>query len=381
MSKALTIFIDGVPFDQLHKMPFSRTFASRARLVPILGYSVNCQTELFTGRTPDELGFWCEWEFDPERAPFRRIRWLLPLLALAEHWYLAKRVVHRVLDRLGDASSTKNIPIRELAHFAETGHSVFSDEFDQPSLLDHPGLRKFLHPHFANTPRRDAETVSAAKAYIESSQHPDHVLVTLTRLDHCSHWDGVGSEPYDAMLLENDGQIRELAQAFLAKVPDGTVFVVSDHGMSNIEHTVDLGLERLAGPQRPDRYVYFAEGTILRVWCRNTDVCEKIRSHLDRIEGIEQVPAAERREFGITSARFGDLIYHTHEGYQIVPSYWGPGRSVGMHGHHPRYPGQHGICLSSRAGDFEHEVHAKDFYRVLSKALGAATHPRGRDPR
>jgi hypothetical protein len=45
---------------------------------------------------------------------------------------------------------------------------------------------------------------------------------------------------------------------------------------------------------------------------------------------------------------------------------------VGMHGYHPRYPSQHGICLSSREGDFEGNVSATDFYNVLSGYLGAA---------
>ena len=59
------------------------------------------------------------------------------------------------------------------------------------------------------------------------------------------------------------------------------------------------------------------------------------------------------------------------EGYQYIPSFWGPKPSAGMHGHHPRYPSQHGVCLSNRDGDFEGEVRAGDFYRVLADALSA----------
>ena len=44
MSKTLTIFIDGLPYDQLHKISSAKLFEGRARLIPILGYSVNCQT-------------------------------------------------------------------------------------------------------------------------------------------------------------------------------------------------------------------------------------------------------------------------------------------------------------------------------------------------
>jgi len=63
------------------------------------------------------------------------------------------------------------------------------------------------------------------------------------------------------------------------------------------------------------------------------------------------------------------LIYHTPEGTQIIPSFWGPKPSVGMHGHHPSFPGQHGICLSNRPGEFQERVSAMDFYQHLSAAM------------
>jgi hypothetical protein len=111
VARTLTIFIDGLPFDQLEKLPYTREFESKARLIPILGYSVNCQTELFTGKRPDELGFWCEWTYKPETAPFRKLSPVLKMLSVVERSYYAKRVVHKVLDRMGRASATKNIPL------------------------------------------------------------------------------------------------------------------------------------------------------------------------------------------------------------------------------------------------------------------------------
>jgi hypothetical protein len=196
--------------------------------------------------------------------------------------------------------------------------------------------------------------------------------VTFTRIDACSHWEGVGSEPYDELLLVQDRYIEELSTAFLAKVPDGTVLVASDHGMVNVTKTVRLDLEGEIGKPHVAGYAYFCEGTILRVWCDDPRQRERIAAYLDSIEGIELLGDDDRKRFGITRAEFGDLIYHAHEGHQYVPSFWGPKPSVGMHGYHPRYRSQHGICLSSRAGDFDGEVSATDFYNVLSGYLNAA---------
>jgi len=368
--KTLTVFIDGLPFDQLHKMPFTSGFASRGRLIPILGYSVNCQTQLFTGKTPDELGFWCEWTYSPETAPFRKFGPLLRLASLVEFSYYAKRVVHKVLDRMRLASATKNIPLAQLDKFEETGHSVLTDWFEGDSLLEHPRMKVILHNEFPVVERRDEDAFAATKRYIEETDDLDSVMVTFTRIDACSHWEGVASKPYDELLVVQDGYIRELSEAFLARVPDGVVLVASDHGMTNVDTHVKLDLEGRVGSPTRLGYTYFTEGTILRVWCDDEAVRGRIVEYLGTVEGVEALCESDRKEFGITNPDFGDLIYHVHEGHQFVPSYWGPKPSVGMHGYHPRYPSQHGICLSSREGDFDGEVGATDFYDVLSGYLG-----------
>ncbi len=369
MPRTLTIFIDGVPFDQLEGMPFAREFTSRARLVPILGYSVNCQTMLFTGKTPDETGFWCEWEYDPDASPFRRIKALLPILGLAELWYPAKRIVHKFLDRLRWVNSTKNIPIRYLADFNQTGLSVFDRGFDQESLLDHPEMTSFLHWQFTNSHERDEVMFQAALDKIRNAEDPGHITLMLAGIDHCSHWDGVGSEPYKVLLAENDRYIRELTNAYLERFPDGQVFVVSDHGMSNIEHHIDLDLEARFGRPSRDGYVHFTEGTLLRVWSQSQPLLAEMAEYLDAIEGLQRFGDEERAEQGITRQSFGDLIYYTDEHYQLVPSFWGPKPSVGMHGHHPSNRSQHGICLSTREEGFGEQIDAKQFYDALAECL------------
>lgn len=350
-------------------MPFASQFASRAALIPGLGYSVNCQTALFTGKTPDELGYWCEWSYSPTTSPFRRLRPLLRWLALAEFFYPAKRVLHRILNKLYAPIQTKNIPLAYLADFDETGHSVFSHHFAQTSLLDRKDLKKFLHADFIANDQIDRHIFESAKHFIETTPAPGHILITLVRLDTCSHWEGVGSEPYRQMLQENDRYIRELSAAYKKKHPGGLIFVVSDHGMANVERTVHVDLEQRFGKPSSKSYVYFSEGTLWRIWCPDMTLRNEIDNYMCSIADVHRLTAEERKEFGITNPQFGDLIYYTPEGVMFAPSYWGPRPSYAMHGHHPHAPGQHGVCLSNRAGDFTGQVKATDFYRVLKESL------------
>jgi predicted AlkP superfamily pyrophosphatase or phosphodiesterase len=276
-----------------------------------------------------------------------------------------------VLDKFVGGGCTKNIPLRYLPLFEESGHSVFSPTFDQPSLLDHPDLVKFLHWHFPNSDELDDRIFGAARDHIASCERPGHMLVTLVKLDHCSHWEGVDSPAYDHMLLRNDEHIRELTESYLAKESDGAVFVVSDHGMANITKAASFDLEAHFGRPSATRYAYFSEGTLLRVWIPDTSLHEGIANYLDGIAGLERLTETEREEQGLTRREFGDLIYHTPEGTQIVPSFWGPKPSKGMHGHHPRFPGQHGVCLSNRCEDLSEALSAVDFHRVLAGHMGA----------
>ena len=109
----------------------------------------------------------------------------------------------------------------------------------------------------------------------------------------------------------------------------------------------------------------------MRVWVEDESLCGEIAAHVDGLDGVDRLSEEERTAEGLTRREFGDLIYHTPAGTQIVPSFWGPKPSVGMHGHHRRFSGQHGICLSNRPGDFEGEVSASDFYRRMSSELNA----------
>ncbi len=368
MAATLILFVDGLPFDQLENMPFARSLPAQARLIPVLGYSVNCQTQLFTGKSPDELGFWCEYSLDPEGSPYRPLRPLLKALAPLERSYLVKRVIHRLMDRFGPGGHSKNIPLTYLPLFHETGHTVFAREFDQPSLLDHPDLTCFLYRDFRNGPDIDRSIHEAALRHLENGSGSS-VLCSFVRLDHVSHWSGVGSEPYNEMLAENDESFRQLTEAFLAKQPDGTVLVVSDHGMANIHSHVTIDLESRFGRPSADGYAYFTEGTLLRVWLQDASLREPMVDYLAGIDGLEPISDEDRRRDGITRPEFGDLIYHTPEGTQIVPSFWGPKPSAGMHGHHPRHAGQHGICLSNKELLPKDRLSASDFHAIASAAL------------
>jgi hypothetical protein len=149
------------------------------------------------------------------------------------------------------------------------------------------------------------------------------------------------------------------------------VLVVSDHGMSNIENFIELELEKQFGRPSASSYAYFTEGTILRIWCHSPELGEAIDAYLREIQGVARLTDDERLQQGITQGSFGDLIYYSEDGYQFVPSFWGPKPSVGMHGHHPANRSQHGVVLSTRQENFPEQIGARDFYKVLESCLTA----------
>jgi hypothetical protein len=58
----LIIFVDALPASKNFHIKNLQTSA----LVPNLGYSVNLHNEIFNGKTPDQMGFFGEYLYNPK---------------------------------------------------------------------------------------------------------------------------------------------------------------------------------------------------------------------------------------------------------------------------------------------------------------------------
>src|SRR6185436_17696828 len=234
MQPVLLVFIDSFPFDYLDSARFLRSLPSRTRLTPSFGYSSINQVELLSGLTADELGYFGEWTYDPERSQLKRWRWLLRLAGPARNFYYLDRLGHRALAKFSRLD-VKNIPFSIIGQFKQPYISIFSETFPFDSILKLPGVHGVYSYNFKHLPTHEVDKAVYDRAceVIGEMREDEHLAISMTKLDHIGHWSGVDDE-YRNKIVELDRWIEDLYTRLQGRFPEAQLVVVSDHGMVNV---------------------------------------------------------------------------------------------------------------------------------------------------
>lgn len=352
MQPMLVVFIDSFPYDYLDHAPFLSSLAQRIRLIPGFGYSSTNQVELLSGLTPDDLGYYGEWTYDPDNSPFRRWRLPLRMASPVRHIYYLDRAAHRVLGKVTKLA-VKNVPFSQIGYFSHPYISVFDKRFPRDSLLKLPNVKGAFSYNYGSLPwpEIDRAVYKRAKELIAELHEGQHLVVSMTKLDMIGHLFGPDSPQYREKIAELDCWLADLYESLLARFPSGILAVMSDHGMANVSRGVTPNIEKVFGSPRPDKYFYYLDGTLLRVWTAKKSLAGEIGDFLQELKIGSVATPSERASFGLTSSSFGDVIFMIDEPLMFVPCFWGGRISRGMHGYHPANPSQHGIFLMSSVGD------------------------------
>lgn len=367
MSEVLILFIDSLPADRLPEMERLSSWDAWP-VTPGFGYSINLHPELFAGLTPDEVGFFCEWTYDPVDAPGRSLRPVLPLLSAVCRPYFLNRGLQTIITSRQYPDKRINIPLRHIDKFAARDVGITSDRFPAPTLFTrHSGLTVLSK---AGRPkgRRDHALFEDAKQMIDAGQR--QLFVPFPDLDGIGHTRGLDAPPYGTHLRRLDTWVDTLARRFLGCYPDGDVFVVSDHGMATIERGVRFDIEVELGSASEDRYLYFTDSTLLRVWVFQPALLDAIRDYLYDLGCGRTVSLEERERYGLTTPAFGDVMYVLDEGLAFEPSYFARHIPKAMHGYHPDSVSQTALLLHRGShlpvGELRRST---DVFRVLDTVL------------
>ena len=345
MVDRLLVFVDALPYASLEEAPFLRSLPSVARLVPGLGYSVNVKAEIFGGYRPDDAGFFCEWMYDPEGGGGRR--WLWSVLARVSpagtYW---DRALHKMVSRLLRVELA-NIPWALRGQFQKAPVNAYEDGFPLPTVFSRlRGLRKVLYSRYPGGTDRDRSAVADAREAVRT-RACERLFLALADLDHVTHRVGVGLPEHRAKVRSLDASLRELAEECWTINGAAQVMVVSDHGMANTRRTVAPHLDRHFGRPSERGYAYFVDATLLRVWTAQPGLAEEVAQHLAGLGWGHCLSVEERQRYGLTAARFGDIIFLLDEGLVFSPNFFGVRPPRAMHGYAPELESQHGVVATS----------------------------------
>ena len=369
MTELLILFIDGLPYEAVPSMPWLSAVGEKWPVSPGFGYSINIHAELFAGLTPDEIGYFGEWTFNPAQAPGKGYATWLPLLDRLCKPYYMNRIVQRLLTlRYAGKTPMPNLPIRHLDVFAKQGCHILSKAFPSATLFsNHPELRVL---QYRGIPRKKGER--DFYIYTQASEIMGEgaaLFVPFPDLDGTGHRVGTQHPDYHAHLQALDRWCGGLAAKFTAQHPKGHVFVVSDHGMGNVGRGVRLEIEAAVGPPSQTTYHYFSDANFLRIWVFDPAMTAPIRQFVDGFGHGRLLTDAERKEFGLTSPDFGTLLFSLDEGLAFQPSTFARRIPKGMHGYHPAAASQKAVCAHiGPAWTGEQPGRMKDVYQMLEKA-------------
>lgn len=348
----LSLFIDALPFNEMKAYYADwQTDMQLGELIPNIAYSSSLHWQLYCDQYPDDRGVLVDWVRQSEKNKVVRFlsTILAPLDKMGNLGLLSKKALCRYIMR---RNAFANIPYRFRKDFSEQGSYLFWDEktygvqpiFDGYTVISQDeGHRTF------------EITLDLLRKAVESGEK--NVFGVFGFADALGHRCRRG-EIYSARLRPYMDALGEVITLYRGKNPDEEVLIISDHGMSTVEHKIDLELEKHFGKQQKGGYIAYCDSAVMSIWCDDSSLEEPIRQYLATREEGHLLTEEERICFRATDRKFGDILYILREGNVFADNWFG--RSIrkpnpdgsGMHGFWPEWEAKDQMaCIALINGD------------------------------
>lgn len=331
---ALSIFIDALPCNEVQTHYSGTENMQVSELLPNIAYSSSLHWQLYCNKYPDQRGVLVDWVKEPETS--RSVRFLSTLLSpldcCGDLGVLARKALDRLIYR---KNVFANIPFRFRKEFSQKGQYLFWEEktyraepiFDGYTVISQDEGHKSFE-------------ATARLLELAVSRGDKDIFAVFGFADELGHKCRRG-ETYSRRLKPCMDRVLAAAAAYGAQNPDEEILIVSDHGMSTVEHRVDLELKKRFGRQSKKTYIAYCDTALMCLWAEDPALRAQLRDYLaTRTEG-HLLSEAERAHFGAADKKFGDLIYILREGYMFADNWFGKSMrkpspdGMGMHGFWP----------------------------------------------
>jgi predicted AlkP superfamily pyrophosphatase or phosphodiesterase len=346
----IIFLIDALGWDIARKHDFcGALLPCSGPLDTVLGYSSAAIPSLLSGTPPAVHGAWAMYKYRPESSPFKFLRFIPSLphplewrLRALTRWITEKRKVIRGYYELYD------IPLNVLGYFDVAHHG---DPYAPGGLKEESFFDRLVRdgvPYRSWTYRTpEAENLEALRDAIDS---PSRVLFLYTaELDALMHRVGTSHGDVARKLGDYERWVGLLLERAAGAGRNATLFLFSDHGMTDVDTVVDLRAEvRKWGYRMGRDFLAFYDSTMARFWCNpavRRDLAKKLEdTGWGKVLSNEELDALGCR---FADDSYGELIFLVRPGHLIVPSYMGRERVAAMHGYHPADPSSRGSFFSN----------------------------------
>lgn len=360
MKRKIVIFVDAFPYTELHKIQDKiKTHIGLFPMRPIFGYSVNLKAALFSGQTPDQVGFFNEWM--PSRHGGRQFSFKF-LNFLDKLFPKFGGLLHKIYSRIrGD--NYYRIPFHMKEYFSKVGLDAYSRKCNFNTMFSCGNYVKILYSDY-HVKERDVCVFNEAINLIKLDECKD-LFIAFAGLDEGMHTHGTSGEDFDNLIELYSTYVSQIWNLSEESKIKSDIHFISDHGMSMPKNVINLNFEDRFGRPGRDTYLYFIDSTMIRIWIYD----KKMECAFDEFiveNKLIKLSTKERESFGITNPKFGDVIATVTDNDIFAPSFYGRFPCKGMHGYLPSYNSQLGVYVTNRHLNIERsEISPYQIYKNL----------------
>ena len=313
----LSIFVDALSYTYLCEQ--YKALAPDADLAPLrpnIGYSSVLHWQLYCNRYPDARGTFVDWTKKPESK--RSVRVLCRLLQPLDHVAPLGWFSRKVLDRVFFRSNTfANIPYRFRPLFSNCGKYLFFDGKNLENEENFAGYSAVLQDEghrsltdcmdeFLNLIQRDTKNIFLSFGFADQIGH------TCQR----------GKE-YDARLQEPVRMLFDGIAQYHKRFVQEEILLVSDHGMSTVQQSVQINLQQHFGKESSKTYFCYRDTAVMCVFASKEALKKQLAEYLKNLPYGHLLTEQQRERYGVTDPKFGDLIFILHEGFVFEDNWFG----------------------------------------------------------
>jgi len=344
----LIIFVDALPSSKKFRIEKLQT----ASLTPNLGYSVNLHNEIFNGKTPDEMGFFGEYIYTPDPSKFEKS--IFSILHLIEYVPFKFASLFKIFLRRFFKIRVGQIPFKLIPYFKREGKYPFIGECD--SILSR--FNCFITDDLKNgLGNRDKIAIEKAKSFINDDikNSNKNIFVSLCDLDGIGHKYGTSSIEYMNRLKFLEKKISQLIDCYENSNPDQAVIVLSDHGMTDTDDFIDPSnvIKELS---KKYSLKFFYDSLYMHVFIDkfSEETTSNIKSYIKSNLPVHCFSDVERKKYGITNKRFGDIVFVINNKLAFSPNLFGFLKMKAYHGYLPESSDNKGVFLHK---NIKSEIH------------------------
>jgi len=334
------------------RMPFLFNLAKNNLLVktylPLIGFEH--RQYLLWSKTPEELGVFSSWLFDPENSPFRFIKKYVKILNRFEKYHKITSLIRLTINKSLKKNNIMRIPFKFAPYF-----NTCPEVEDLIKKNQSKSLLEILHENnlsfeylwfpFKKDVESDEKRINRFFSLLQTNS-PDVFFLHLSALDRIGHKHGHEFETINTV-KKIDSVLKKIISH--KKVQDFIIF--GDHGMAEVNNQINIGkdiIDQIAVRKLDKNLVYFIDSSMVRFWTKDRTQVLNFLNQYKNQGYIMDEKLRRKYQIKFEDNAFGDVIFFLKKGYVFTPNFFSMKKVKGMHGHLPEENPSIMVCSSKK---------------------------------